>query len=405
MRPYDILVFGATGFTGKLVAEYLAKHAPAELRWAIAGRNAAKLDEVKRELGLSVDVLVADTLDEAALDAVVPKARVVCTTVGPYLRHGKALARACARSGTHYCDLTGEVPFMRASIDENDAKAKDTRARIVHACGFDSIPFDLGVLMLWDQAQKDGERLAWAKGFTGESSGAASGGTIATMLMLSEMAGEDRAMRRLLFDPYALDPEPGRRGPDGPDQRGVRFDADLGRWTGPWIMATINSRVVRRSNALLGGAYGEGFRYSEAMSFPAGPKGLVMASAVTAGLGAALAAVSVPALRELLADKVLPKPGEGPSKERRERGYFVVRVIAETDRAHRVLRGVVRGTSDPGYGETAKMLGETALCLALDEAALPERYGVLTTATAMGMRLVERLRAAGMTFAVEAPQA
>jgi short subunit dehydrogenase-like uncharacterized protein len=399
MRSHDLVLFGASGFTGKLVAEYLGKHAPSGLKWAIAGRNAARLEAVKRDLGLDVPVLIADGLDEPSLEALVPQARVVCTTVGPYAKYGRALARAAARHGTHYCDLTGEVPFIRASIDENHDKARETGARIVHCCGFDSIPFDLGVHMLWDQAQKAGDRLAWVKGFAGESSGGMSGGTIASMLNLLEEAGRDRGVLRLMADPYALDPVR-HKGPDGPDQHGVRFDRDIGRWTGPWVMAAVNTRVVRRSNALLDHAYGDGFRYSEAMSFAKGPKGLAMAAGVTAGLGAFLAAVSSAPVRALLAERVLPKPGEGPSKEARDRGFFKVRLVGETEKNHTRLTGLVEGTSDPGYGETAKMLGESAMCLAQDDASLPARSGVLTPASAMGMRLVERLRAAGMTFSV-----
>jgi short subunit dehydrogenase-like uncharacterized protein len=414
-RDYDIVLFGATGFTGKLVAEYLAHAAPKNLKWAIAGRNRDKLEAVKKELVAmdaslaSLPVLVADGHDEASLDALVPKTRVVCTTVGPFAMHGRKLAQSCAKNGTHYCDITGEVPFIRASIDDNHERAKETKARIVHCCGFDSIPFDLGVHMLWDRAKKDSPaaRLAWAKGFAGKTKGSFSGGTVASMLSLMEDAARDPDVRRLLGNPYGLDPDPRRarrEKPDSPDQRGVRYDRDLGRWTAPFVMSAVNTRVVRRSNALLDCAYGKDFRYSESMSFPKGTKGLVGASMVTGGLGAFVAAAAFAPTRELLVKKVLPKPGEGPSKEARDAGYFEVHLIAETEPNESAKKerysGKVVGTSDPGYGETAKMLGESALCLALDDEKLEPRYGVLTPASAMGMRLVERLRAAGMTFAV-----
>ncbi len=415
-RDHDIVLFGATGFTGRLVAEYLAAHAPKEVRWAIAGRNREKLEGVKRDL-VAIDpaladlpILVADGHDQASLDALVPKTRVVCTTVGPFGKNGQKLVAACARHGTHYCDITGEVPFIRTSIDENHERAVATRARIVHCCGFDSIPFDLGVHMLWDRAQKDGRALAWAKGFAGKMKGALSGGTVASMLALMEDAERDRDLRRLLANPYGLDPDPkrkvvGRPRPDSPDQRGVRYDHDLGRWTAPFVMSAINTRIVRRSNALLGGAYGKDFHYSESMSFPKGPKGFFGASLVTAGLGAFVATAAFAPTRELLAKRVLPKAGEGPSKAKRDAGYFEVHLLAETEVDENAkkerLAGKVVGTSDPGYGETAKMLGESALCLAQDEATLVDRFGVLTPASAMGMRLVDRLRAAGMTFAVE----
>jgi short subunit dehydrogenase-like uncharacterized protein len=410
-REHDIVLFGATGFTGKLVAEYLARHAPKGVRWAIAGRNRTKLEAVKREL-VAIDaalealpVLVADGHDQASLDAIVPTTRVVCTTVGPFGIHGRKLVATCALRGTHYCDITGEVPFIRASIDENHGNAIESRARIVHCCGFDSIPSDLGVHILWDHARKQGGSLSWTKGFVGEMRGAASGGTAATMLTIVEEATRDPKVRRLLGNPHALDPEVPRgrvRDPFESDVRGVAFDRDIDRWTAPFVMASINTRIVRRSNALL--HYGEPFRYREAMSLPRGPKGLLAASMVTAGMAGFALGAALPPTRALLARFVLPKPGEGPSKEARDRGHFTLRFVAEgtTGTATPLrVRATVKGTSDPGYGETAKMLGQSCLCLAMDEAALEPRYGVLTPASAMGMTLVDRLRREGMTFAVE----
>ena len=411
-RELDIVLFGATGFTGKLVAEYLATRAEKPRRWAIAGRNQERLEAVKKSLVATdarledLAILIADGHDEASLDALVPRTRVVCTTVGPYGAHGKKLAAACAKAGTHYCDITGEVPFIRASIDENHAIASETKARIVHCCGFDSIPSDLGVHLLWDHAQKQGGKLAWVKGFVGEMSGTASGGTAATILALVEEAMRNRDVRRLLLTPHALDPVlPKTRNTDPFEQdvRGVAFDIDADRWTAPFMMASINTRIVRRSNALVG--YGDGFRYRETMSLPKGPKGFALAVAATAGMGAFAASAALAPTRALLGRFVLPKAGEGPSKEARDRGHFTLRFVSEgTALDGRGLRAhaTVKGTSDPGYGETAKMLGESALCLAEDDALLEPRYGVLTPASAMGMRLVDRLRRAGMTFSVQA---
>ena len=411
-RELDIVLFGATGFTGKLVAEYLATRAEKPRRWAIAGRNRAKLEAVKKGL-VETDarledlaIIVADGHDEASLDALVPRTRVVCTTVGPYRAHGKQLAAACAKHGTHYCDITGEVPFIRESIDQNHAIASESKARIVHCCGFDSIPSDLGTHLLWDHASKQGGTLAWVKGFVGEMSGTASGGTAATMLAIMEEAMRDKGVRRLLGTPHALDPVlPKTRNTDPFEQdvRGVAFDQDADRWTAPFVMATINTRIVRRSNALIG--YGDGFRYRETMTLPKGPKGFALASMVTAGVGIFAVSAALAPTRALLGKFVLPKPGEGPSKEARDRGHFTLRFVSEgTTQDGRALRAhaTVKGTSDPGYGETAKMLGESALCLAEDDALLEPRYGVLTPASAMGMRLVDRLRRAGMTFSVEA---
>jgi len=409
-RPFDVVLFGATGFTGKLVADYLAERAGANgVRWAIAGRSREKLEAVQRELaardeGLAdLPILIADSHDVAALDRLAPQTRVVCTTVGPYAKYGLELARACARSGTSYCDLTGEPNFVRSVIDDCHDIAKGTRARLVNCCGYDSIPSDLGAHMAWDHARRTyGEGLSWVKVFTGRMKGAASGGTVASALGIMEAAKQSRELRRLLLDPHGLDPERGKapRDPFEDDQRGVRFDEDIGRWTAPFIMASINARVVRRSHALLredGGGYGQRFRYNEAMSFGRGPRGLVTATAVTAGIGGFFAAAAFGPTRTLLERMVLPAPGEGPSREAIESGFFEMHVLAKTESGTR-LRGRIAGTRDPGYGETAKMLAESAMCLAKDSARLEPRFGVLTPAAAMGMRLVERLRDAGMTF-------
>ena len=420
-RRYDVLVWGATGFTGQLVAEYLTRHygIGKELSWAIGGRNRAKLEGVRSDLAAidprarELAIIVGDSSDRAALDAIVGDVRVVATTVGPYAMYGRELASACAEHATDYCDLTGETPFIRDSIDSNHARAKETGARLVHCCGYDSIPSDLGVLVVQDHMRvHHGGRCAEVKYFAGESKGGVSGGTIASMLYLVEQASRDARVRRIMEDPYALDPDRGAPGPDGPDQRGVKWDDDLKRWTGPFVMAAINTRVVRRTNALLGYAYGKDFRYSEAMSFPTGPKGWVAAAGTTVGVAGFIASVAVGPVRKLLASTVLPSPGEGPSKEKRDAGFFTSRLVgigeakngagggAGAGRVTKLL-GTVKGTSDPGYGETAKMLSESAVCLAKDGDAISLEGGVVTPASCMGMRLVERLRKAGMTFDVE----
>jgi short subunit dehydrogenase-like uncharacterized protein len=415
-RPYDVILFGATGFTGKLVAEYLAERAHgAGVRWAIAGRSKEKLEAVRRDLAdkdealAELPILIADSHDVAALDRLVPQTRVVCTTVGPYAKYGLELARACARHGTSYCDLTGEPNFVRNVIDECHELARKTKARIVNCAGYDSIPSDLGAHIAWDHASRaHKEGLAWVKVFTGRTRGAASGGTVASALGIMEAAKGNRKVRRLLLDPHGLDPEPGKgpRDPFEDDQRGVRFDKDLGRWTAPFVMASINARIVRRSHALFRdqpsekipkGGYGDRFRYNEAMSFRSGPRGLLTASMVTAGIGGFFAAAAFAPSRALLERLVLPAPGQGPSREEIDNGYFEMHVLAKTESGKR-LRGRVAGTKDPGYGETAKMLSETAIGLAKDTVRLDARYGVLTPATALGTRLVERLRDAGMTF-------
>lgn len=402
-RVFDVVLFGATGFTGKLVAEYLAKSGPKDLKWCIAGRNKEKLEAVRRDLGLGdLPIRIADGHDEKSLEALVPETKVVCTTVGPFAKHGVLLARSAAKHGTHYCDITGEPQFIRRSIDENHDPAQKSGARIVHCCGFDSIPFDLGVHLLWDHAKKTGSKgLRWAKGFCGATKGTFSGGTIASMAALFEEAAKDKDLRRLLGDPHGLDPVRPAGRTDDPfeqDQRSIRYDHDIERWTAPFLMATVNTRIVRRSNALIDGHYGDGFKYQESMSLMPGAKGFLAAAGITAGLGGFAAALALPPTRKLITNKV--KPGDGPSKEAREAGYFKTRFVAETDDGRR-LSARVEGHQDPGYGETSKMLGESALCLARDTAKLAKTAGVLTPASAMGMPLVERLRAAGMTFTVE----
>lgn len=412
-RPLDVVVWGATGYTGRLVAEYLARREGVgkRVRWGIAGRNRAKLEEVRRGLeridpaARDLAILTADSRDRASLDALVRQARVVASTVGPYAIHGRELVAACVEAPTDYCDLTGEVPFIRDMIDRHHARARETGARIVHCCGFDSIPSDLGTLMVQTHARATRGAACHEVRHVVTLKGAMSGGTAASMVHLMEEAAHDRRVRRLVADPYALDPQRSGRGadaPDGADQRGVRWDPDVRRWTGPFVMAAINTRVVRRTHALLGYAWGEDFRYQEAMSFGAGPTGWVGAAGMSVGLAVGIGAMALAPVRKLVARR-MPQSGEGPSAEQRESGFFVSQLVGAVgvgDGAGGTVRGTVRGDSDPGYGETAKMLSESAVCLALDE-AVPEAGGVLTPAACMGMRLVERLRAAGMTFQVE----
>ncbi len=400
-RRYDIVLFGATGFTGRLVAEYLAEHyGRTDVRVALAGRSLAKLEDVRSGLPTAArdwPLLVADSHDRASLDAIAENTSVVCTTVGPYAKHGAELVAACVAHGTDYCDLTGETQFIRRMIDRHHEEAKQTGARIVHCCGFDSIPSDLGTLMMQEASkERFGAPLQKLTYFAGETKGGFSGGTVASMLNLFEEIARDKSVLKILGNPYALNPEGERKGPDGSDQKGVRFDRDLGQWTAPFVMAAVNTRVVRRSNAILGYPWGEGFRYAEVMSTGKGPRGLARATAITSFLGGFMGAAAIDPIRKLLAARVLPKPGEGPSKEDRDKGFFVTRFVGKTADG-RALHGRVEGKSDPGYGETAKMLAESALCLALGG---PSEGGVRTPASTMGMLLVERLREAGMTFEV-----
>jgi short subunit dehydrogenase-like uncharacterized protein len=408
---FDLIVWGATGFTGRLVAEHLARAQDTHrARWALAGRDRARLEQLRGSLVslhpscAELPILLGDARDAASLDALVARTRVILTTVGPYSRHGSALVAACVRSGTDYCDLTGEVQWMRKMIDAHHAQARESGARIVHTCGFDSIPSDLGVLMLQEyMREQHGSPCGRVRLYVTKMRGGFSGGTVASALQTMDDVQADPSLRRVLGNPHGLDPEPGRSRPEEKDQLGVRYSEELGQWTGPFMMSGVNTRVVRRSNALLGHPWGRDFLYSEVSAYGPGPRGLLTASGVTAGLGAFMALSSVPALRRQLERRVLPAPGEGPSAEERERGFFEMRLVGEGTSARTgrpvTLEGKVAASGDPGYAATARMLSEAALCLAFDD--LPAEGGVLTPATSMGMRLVERLRRGGMTFDVK----
>lgn len=417
-RPYDLVLFGATGFTGRLVAHELANEPG--LAWALAGRSRDKLERLRDELVArnpaaahlrELSILVADSRDPRALQAVAAQTRVVCTTVGPYDLLGEPLVEACVAEGTDYCDLTGETPFIRRMVDRYHERARQTGARIVHCCGFDSIPSDIGVLALQREAlARFGRPATRVRLHVLRAVGGFSGGTVASLLNIADRIG-DPAVRRVLADPYALNPEGQRQGPDGRDDIRPRRDPSSGRWNGPFLMAPVNTRVVRRSHALLGHPWGENFRYDEVMSFGRGPRGLAMATAMSAGLVGFMGAVSVAPVRDLLTRHVLPKPGEGPSEKTIREGYFEARVIGEIggDIGAERLELAVHGQGDPGYGATSRMLAQSALALVAppstdDTTASPSSLprplaaGVLTPASALGEALIDRLHAVGVTF-------
>lgn len=397
-RPFDVVVFGATGFTGRLVADYLSRNAPASLRWAIAGRNGDKLKAVKEGLkGRRPDgLLLADSADVASLGAMVAQTKTVATTVGPYARHGSELVQACVAESTHYCDLSGEVAFMRDMIDRHHESAAASGARIVHACGFDSIPSDLGVLALQDGLRIRGEAPCEAiKFILLGGKGGFSGGTLESMAMMLD-AIRDPATRKKVGHPYALNPEGEQRGPDGPDLMGAAYDEVSGWWVGPFIMAPVNTRVVRRSNALFDWAYGRDFRYEEVMRFGPGLAGRAKALGFVGGVGAFLGGMSVKPIRALMQKTFLPAAGEGPSEEAIESGFFKI-LLSGRRQGREVARTTVIGKRDPGYGATSCMLAESAMCLA-SRPAVPGQGGVLTPATAMGMDLVSRLDDAEVRF-------
>ena len=389
-RDFDIIIFGATGFTGRLVAEYMCRNygIDQQFRWTIAGRNRDKLAALRAKLveldpkAISLPLVVADSFDEAALTELAGRCEVVCTTVGPYAQYGAELVRACVAMQTDYCDLCGESTFIREMIDAHHESAKATGTRIVHACGYDSIPSDLGVLYAQQAFHHHFGRCASEiRFFTGKTSGGISGGTIASMAGLLERAS-DPAVRRILGNPYALNPKDGVRGLDGQDQRTLRFDSRAARWTAPFMMAGVNTRVVRRSHSILGYPYGHHFRYSEVMGFKKGLRGWWQATRVTGFLAFFVTMMLWGPTRQLLRQTLLPAPGQGPDQQKRENGYFRVHLMALD--AQDECWVTVGDDLDPGYSSTAKMLAESAIGLVCQHSQLEGRGGVLTPATALG---------------------
>ena len=407
-REFDISVYGATGFVGKLTAEYLAK-AGGEARIALAGRSTHKLEAVRATLGEGARdwaLVTADASSPSSLEAMAARTRVVVTTVGPYSRYGLPLVAACAKTGTDYADLTGEAMFVRQSIDDYHTQAIDTGARIVHACGFDSVPSDMTVYALYSRArQDDAGELLDTNYVLRDFAGGVSGGTIASMTEVMRAASSDSEIRKMLEDPYTLtqdrgaEPEFGPQ-PDLPWRRGRDIAPELaGVWAGGFVMAPYNTRIVRRSNALLDYAYGRRFRYAEYMGTGrsiAAPVISALTTAVTAG-SAALGYRLFRFLPRALVDRLAPKPGTGPSVQVRENGHYRVETYATTSTGARYV-ATMSQSGDPGYKATAAMLGECGLALALDRDKRPGLYGVLTPSAAMGDALLVRFPRAGIVL-------
>jgi short subunit dehydrogenase-like uncharacterized protein len=410
-REFDIVLYGATGFVGKLTAEYLAR-AGKDVRVALAGRSTERLLAVRNSLGESAQswpLLAVDASSPSTLDDMAARTQVVVTTVGPYARYGLPLVAACAAAGTDYADLTGEANFIRETIDLYHKQAADTGARIVHSCGFDSIPSDLSVYALYRAVRDDGAgELADTDFVVRSFSGGVSGGTVASLMGVLDAASSDPDLRRDLADPYTLstdrgaEPELGRQ-PDLPWRRGSQIAPELaGIWTGGFLMAPINTRIVRRSNALLDWAYGRRFRYSEHMSLGSSPLA-PLASAVMSGVGNATNGLGSRYFRLLprrLVDRVAPKPGSGPSAAARERGYYRIETYASTTSGARYVARMEQ-QGDPGYKATSVLLGECGFALATDRDKLSDLRGVLTPAAAMGDALLARFPAAGVSLRIE----
>jgi short subunit dehydrogenase-like uncharacterized protein len=401
---HDVVAFGATSFVGKILCRYLLEEfgARGEMKWAAAGRSKAKLEELRSTLGANAGTLpliVADAADEASLRKLCASTRVVVSTVGPYALYGEPLVKACAESGTDYCDLSGEVQWIRRMVQRYEATARQSGARIVHCCGFDSIPSDMGVHFLQRQAMtRLGAPCTRVKMRVKAMRGGFSGGTVASLMNVIKEAAADPALREELADPYSLCPAGSAPHVRQPDVRSAEFDVDFGAWVAPFVMSSINTRIVQRTNALSKQAYGADFTYDEAVLMGRGLKGRFAATATAAGLAGFLLAGTISPARAALERFVLPRPGEGPSPAAQRAGLFDLRFVGTTADG-RQIRTKVTGDRDPGYGSTGKMLGQAAACLALDidKAATPG--GFWTPATIFGDRLIRRLTAhSGLTF-------
>ena len=403
-RPYDLIVFGATSFVGEILCRYLVeRHATdGDLRWAIAGRNADKLESVATATGADVPRIVSDAADGDALAALADLCRVVISTVGPYALFGSPLIEVVVDAGTDYVDLTGEPQWMQRMIDAHGAAAERSGARIVHTCGFDSIPSDLGTWFTQQQAtDRFGQPCTTIAMRVKAMKGGASGGTIASLLNVVDETRADPSLRKTLGNPYALAPEEMRSGPKQPNVVAPTKDSASGEWVAPFVMAGINTKVVHRSHALLGRPWGDEFTYDEAMLMGSSPLGAVKAGALVGGLGGFMGLAAVGPTRRLLG-KVLPEPGEGPSPEAQEAGFYDIRFFGTTA-AGDTITTKVTGDRDPGYGSTAKMLAESATTLLAtnrgEKTGTPG--GFWTPATAMGDRLIAALvDHAGLTFDV-----
>ena len=399
MRKYDLVIWGATSFTGKLVTEYLFnKYGSSKIKWAIAGRNLDKLKKIRSQVAdEKIPMFIADSFDEESLSKFVKKTKVVCSTVGPYSLYGTKLVKLCVENNTNYCDITGEAHWIRNLIDQFHEEAKSKKIKIVNSCGFDSIPSDMGVYFIQNEIKKTYKNYAnFIKMRVAGVRGGISGGTYVSINNLLKEAYSNKKIFRVLNNPYGLNPKNKMEGMDKKDLRKIIFDKESNSWIYPFIMAGINTKVVRRSHALTNFQYGKDFRYEEAMMSGKGISGLL--KAILAVFPLAMIGLNPNSFLKKIVNSYMPKPGEGPGLEKRKNGFYNLRFYVTIDERRKAFAKVV-GDNDPGYGSTSKMLAESALCLAFDK--LPENYGVVTPSIAMGKQLLERLRNnAGLNFQI-----
>jgi len=403
-KPFDIVIFGATSFVGDILTGYMMDQygSDGEVKWAMAGRSESKINDIKLKRGAqAIPHIIADADNEQQLKDMVAQTRVVVSTVGPYALYGEPLVKVCAESGTDYCDLTGEVQWYKRMMDKYEATAKRTGARIVHCSGFDSIPSDMGVYFLQEHAKATtGEYCQEINNRVAKLKGGASGGTIASMVNIAKEAASDPALRKELQNPYSICPTGHPYRERQANINGAQFDEDVNAWIGPFVMAAVNTRVVHRTNALLNHRYGTEFKYSEAMIMGKDKKGKSRARNMGWGLNVFMVLAALAPSRWILEKFVLPKPGEGPSPKEQLEGMFDMRFIGKTP-SGKTVQAKVTGDRDPGYGSTAKMLGEAAICLAQTD---KENHagGFWTPASLYGERLIKRLTAfSGLTFDVQ----
>jgi len=409
-REFDIIVWGATGFVGRLVADHLTReYTDSELNVALGGRDEVALDRLADRLSTQQDdwdelpTVLGDATDEQSLQKLAERTEVVATTVGPYTDYGTPLVEACIDAGTDYCDLTGEITWIREMIDRYHERAVEAEARIVHSCGFDSIPADLGTKLVQSYAIEEYDSPCnLVRIYLEDGNGGVSGGTLASAVAMFEAAETDPLARETLKNPYSLAPSGERSGVDGGEQRGPQRDPLRSVWTAPSPIAAVNERVIRRSNALLGYRWGREFRCREVVPTNPGIGGALAAGGIAAGLAIGTAAMSVGSLRAGLQRYIFPDPGDGPSQEDIENGHFTIRVIGRgtTAAGPFSIECEISAEQDPGYGATAKMLGESAMRLLRDDTAESLSGGILTPASGIGDPLAERLRGVGLTIEV-----
>ena len=407
----DLIVFGATGFTGKLVVEYLIKHYGLEnqkFTWAIAGRDKAKLEELKQSFicidprSASIDTFVADSFDSKSLDNLASSCNTIISTVGPYLKYGLPLVESCVKNHTNYCDLTGEVPFIRESIDLFHEKAIKNKCKIIHSCGFDSIPSDLAVLLLQKKSlEKFNKVCDNVSLYVRSIKGGLSGGTISSIINISKYTNSHPEKRSVLESPFSLNPiDKIKNNVRQPVLKSIRWDSSFNKWICPFLMSGINTRIVHRTNAVTEFSYGKNFRYNEVSSYDSGLNGFLKAFNMLMTLFFLQLSLKTNLLIWILKKTIFPKPGEGPSKHTMENGFFKMKIIGFINKM-RKNSVTVTGDSDPGYSATAKMLTESAICILLNKNKIPQKYGVLTPASGIGLILIERLKEKGISFTID----